>query len=72
MQLTIFTSAEKLAAAFNECTSEDEKRDLLSLRNSLLLYKALSRERHREVFFSLEAFDGFEKTYRHFLLGSDF
>jgi len=45
--------------------------DLLSLRNSLLLYRALKKERAPEVYISLEGFDYYAKEYRHFLLDSE-
>mmetsp|Transcript_24091 Transcript_24091/g.32299 ORF Transcript_24091/g.32299 Transcript_24091/m.32299 type:complete len:236 (+) Transcript_24091:229-936(+) len=69
--LSLFCSPEKLAEAISACTSEQDKADLLSIRNSLLLFQAMKKERHREVFISLEAFDAYRDQYRHFLLDSE-
>jgi len=46
--------------------------DLLSLRNTLLLFKALKKERAPEVYFSLVGFEYYVKEYPHFLLDSNF
>ena len=57
----------KLASAVEACSSMADKQDLLSLRNSLFLYRALKKERCAEVYVSLEGFDHYEVTYKHFL-----
>jgi len=55
--LSLFTSTEKIAEAINKCESQQDKLDLFSLRNSLLLFKAMTKERHRDCYVSLKAFD---------------
>ena len=68
MKLSLFADPAKIQEAINDCVTTDDKRDLLSLRNSLLLFRAIKKERHSEIFISLEAFDTFESKYKHFLL----
>ena len=46
--------------------------DMLSLRNTLLLFKALKKERAPEVYISLEGFEYYAKEYPHFLLDNTF
>ena len=48
-------------------SSVQDQLDLLSLRNSLLLYKALKKERVSECYISLDAFDNLVGRYNHFL-----
>ena len=55
MQLSLFGDADKTAEALSACVegSIQDKYDLLSLRNSLLLFKALKKERVSETYISL-------------------
>ena len=55
MKLSLFGDAEKTIEALSECTtsSVQDQMDLLSLRNSLLLFKALKKERVSETYISL-------------------
>ncbi len=68
--MSIFTSTEKIDDAISKCETVQDKADLLSLRNSLFLFKALTKERHREVYISLKGFDSFKESYEHYLLDS--
>ena len=70
-QASIFCAPDKLAEALEACETPEEKADLLSLRNSVLLFRALVKERHREVFISLQAFEEYRETYPHYVLNSE-
>jgi len=52
-----FGNREALAALVAEMKTEDEQRDLLSLRNALLIYMALKNERCREMDFCVDGFE---------------
>lgn len=45
--------------------------DLISIRNALLLYKVLKKERIREMDICIDAFDVFEVKYKHFCLNHE-
>ena len=51
--------------------TDEEKRDFLSLRNAVLLFKALKKERLREMDLSICGFDKIEKHYRHHCLDAN-
>lgn len=55
MKLSLFGDEQKTLEALEECASgsAQDKLDLLSLRNSLLLYRALKKERVSEAYISL-------------------
>lgn len=57
MLLSHFGDIEKSAEILQAQTREEDQKDVLSLRNSLLLYRALKKERLAECYVSLEAFD---------------
>jgi len=71
MQLYIFCNPDKLAEAVEACTTPLDKEDLISIRNTLALYKALTNERHRDCFISLEGFDAFKEKYPYYILNSE-
>ena len=48
--------------------TEEEKLDFLSMRNAMLLFKALKKERLREMDLSICGFDKIKKNYRHHCL----
>ena len=48
--------------------SKQKKEDLISLRNSLLLYKAVKAERLREIDICIDGFDKFMRYYKHFCI----
>ena len=54
-----------------QLTTEQEKKDFLSLRNACLLFKALKNERLRELDLSICGFDKIAQQYRHHCLDSD-
>lgn len=51
--------------------TDEEKRDFLSLRNACLLYKALKKERLRELDLSICGFDKIAKNYKHQCIDSE-
>ena len=55
MNFSLFGDAEKTLEALSACNagSVQDKYDLLSLRNSLLLFRALKKERVSETYISL-------------------
>ena len=57
LQMHTFGNREALAALVAEMKTEDEQRDLLSLRNALLIYMALKNERCREMDFCVDGFE---------------
>lgn len=57
---------EALAALIAQMNTEVEQRDLLSLRNALLIYMALKNERCREIDFCFDGFEHFQKHYPHY------
>lgn len=71
MSLSLFVSLEKIAEAISSAVSTEDKADLLSIRNSLLFFRALAKERHREVYISLKSFEFIQSNYRHFLLDNN-
>ena len=71
MLLSVFCDAELCTQILEAQASEADKRDVLSLRNSLLLFKALKKERCAECYISLQAFDHYAVNYKHFLRDSD-
>jgi hypothetical protein len=66
LKMHAFGNREALAALVADMTSEVEQRDLLSLRNALLMYKSLKNERCREIDFCFDGFEHFQKHYQHF------
>jgi len=54
MKLSLFGDEQKTLQALEDCAaSAQDQHDLLSLRNSLLLYRALKKERVSEAYISL-------------------
>jgi len=51
-------------------STDEEKRDFLSMRNACLLFMALKKERLRELDLSICGFDKIAKNYRHFCMDS--
>ena len=66
LKMHAFGNREALAALVAEMKTEDEQRDLLSLRNALLIYMALKNERCREMDFCFDGFEHFRNQYPHF------
>ena len=69
MKLSIFGDEEKTLEALSATitSSVQDQLDLLSLRNSLLFFKALKKERVMETYISLQAFDHYRSNYRQFI-----
>ena len=65
------TNKSEQSAFISSLTTEQEKRDYLSLRNACLLYKALKKERLRELDLSICGFDKIAKQYKHYCLDSN-
>jgi hypothetical protein len=72
LRMSHFARQDKLDQLIAEAVSEQERRDLISLRNGLLLYKALRKERVREMDICFDGFTHFKKHYQHFCRDSDF
>ena len=68
LEMCNFATKDGLEKLTKNADTPDKQEDLLSLRNALLLYKALKLERLREVDISLHGFDKFVKYYKHFCL----
>jgi hypothetical protein len=71
LKLHAFGNQKALASLVAEINTEVEQRDLLSLRNALLIYMALKNERCKEVDFCFDGFEHFQKHYSHFLRDSN-
>lgn len=56
------------AALISQFETEQEKKDYLSLRNAILLFKALKKERLRELDLSICGFDKLDVNYKHHCL----
>ena len=63
MRLHSFGKLDELVAMIAELKTEEEQRDLLSLRNGLLCYAALRNERCREMDICFDGFDHFQQNY---------
>ena len=63
LELSAFGHKEGLAALVKSADTEQKKKDLLSLRNAFLLYKALQKERLREIDICIDGFDKIRKHY---------
>lgn len=70
LKMHAFGNREALAALVSQMKTEVEQRDLLSLRNALLIYMALKNERCREIDFCFDGFEHFQKHYPHFCRNS--
>lgn len=68
LEVCNFASKEGMKKLTDLADTPDKQEDLLSLRNALLLYKALKLERLRELDICLHGFDKFVKYYKHFCL----
>ena len=71
LEISSFADKEKFEALIAKAQTQSQKEDLISLRNSILLYNALKKERLRECDLSICGFDKIEKLYQHHCLGSD-
>ena len=65
LEMGNFTNKEKMGALIASLTTDQDKQDFLSMRNACLLYKALKKERIRELDFSICGFDKISKNYKH-------
>lgn len=68
MQMYKLANKTDQAALISRFETEQEKKDYLSLRNSILLFKALRKERLREVDLSICGFDKLDVNYKHHCL----
>ena len=68
LELSNFANKDGLVKLIEMADSDQKKEDLLSLRNALLLYKALKLERLREMDICIDGFDKMPRYYRHFCL----
>ena len=67
-----FTNKEQQAEMIASLKTDQEKQDFLSFRNAMLLFKALKKERLREMDLSICGFDKFVQHYKHHCLNSEF
>ena len=65
LQMTKLTNKGQLAAMVGTFETDQEKLDFLSYRNAILLFRALQKERLREIDVSICGFDKIEQHYRH-------
>jgi len=65
------TSKADQDALLSTFTTEQEKLDYLSLRNACLLFKALKKERLREMDLSICGFDKIAQHYKHHCVDSN-
>ena len=68
LEIANFASKDGLKKLTDIANTPEKQEDLLSLRNALLLYKALKLERLRELDICIRGFDKFIKYYEHFCL----
>ena len=68
LEMGKFVSKEKQAELIQQLQTNEEKADFLSLRNACLLFKALKKERLREMDLSICGFDKIFKFYKHHCL----
>ena len=71
LEMGRFASKEDLAELIAGLSTEQEKLDFLSLRNAMCLFKALKKERLRELDLNICGFDKIEKQYKHHCLDSN-
>ena len=70
LQLHKMATKEGLAELIGALSTDEEKRDFLSMRNALMLFRALKKERLREMDLSICGFDKIVKHYKHHCIDS--
>jgi len=71
LELSNYGSQKGVTSLIDMCKNDQHREDLLSLRNALLLFKALKNERIREMDLCIDGFDKFQKYYYHHLIDAD-
>ena len=69
LEMSNIGSKQALQSLISQAVTNQQREDLLSIKNSILLFKALKKERVREMDFCIDGFDKFQTYYKHFLLG---
>lgn len=70
LEMGKFTNKQEQAELIASLETEEEKQDFLSMRNACLLFKALKKERIRELDLSICGFDKIVKHYQHHCINS--
>ena len=68
LELGRLCNKEQQAAFIATLSTEQERLDYLSMRNAVLLFKALKKERLREMDLSICGFDKIAEKYKHHCL----
>ena len=71
LEMGKYTNKEEQAELIATLQTDQEKQDFLSLRNACLLFKALKKERIRELDLSICGFDKIVKHYKHHCINAN-
>lgn len=70
LNVASFANQEKFLQLVQKAQTPEQKEDLISFRNSILLYNALKKERLRECDLSICGFDKIQRQYQYHCLDS--